>query len=216
MSSAPQSAQRLLALTGLTLTLGLVLLHGNQIGERFLGMSPLASRDLFWWPLLAIVLLYILVVERRPLTSIGIRKPTWKTAAYGMGTAALASWAIGPASTYVVDYFHLHTNAGAEQALADTPYWYHVLIVTRAALAEEVVFRGYAIERIQELTGSRPVAGAVSLIAFTLAHLSYWGLAPLIFVASAGFVLTLLYLWRRDLIANIVAHFLTDAMALLL
>jgi membrane protease YdiL (CAAX protease family) len=216
MSRAPQSAQGFLALTGLFLTLGLVLLHGNQIGERFLGMSPLASRDLFWWPLLAVVLLYVAVVERRPFTSIGIRKPTWKTLAYGLGTAALASWAIGPVSAYVVDHLHLQTNAGAEQALADTPYWYHVLIVTRAALAEEVVFRGYAIERIQELTGSRSFAGAVSLIAFTLAHLSYWGLAPLIFVASAGLVLTLLYLWRRDLIANIIAHFVTDAVALLL
>jgi uncharacterized protein len=216
MRPRPHSVQRLLSAAGLIFALGLVLLHGNQIGERFLGMSPLASRDLFWWSLLLIILLYVTFAERRPLTSVGIRKPTWKTLGYGLATAALIFTVIGPLSASAVNHFHLQTNAGAQQALLDTPYWYRALLVTRAALAEEVVFRGYVIERLQELVRSPYIAGTLSLVAFTVAHLRYWGLAPLIFVAGAGLVATLLYLWRRELLANIIAHFVTDAIALLL
>jgi membrane protease YdiL (CAAX protease family) len=35
----------------------------------------------------------------------------------------------------------------------------------------------------------------------------------LIGVAVAGLVLTILYLWQRDLVANIIAHFLVDVVS---
>ena len=34
---------------------------------------------MLWWALVIIVLLFILLVERLPLSSIGFRRPTWKT-----------------------------------------------------------------------------------------------------------------------------------------
>jgi membrane protease YdiL (CAAX protease family) len=56
----------------------------------------------------------------------------------------------------------------------------------------------------------------VSLATFTYAHLSYWGWSHLIVAGFGGLVLTGLYLWRRDLVSNMVAHFLTDAIGFLL
>jgi membrane protease YdiL (CAAX protease family) len=44
--------------------------------------------------------------------------------------------------------------------MLDTPYWYRVAVVTRAAFVEELLVRGYGIERLQELTGSKVIAGA--------------------------------------------------------
>jgi membrane protease YdiL (CAAX protease family) len=35
------------------------------------------------------------------------------------------------------------------------------LLVTRAAIAEELLFRGYPIPRLGELTGSRVLAGLI-------------------------------------------------------
>ncbi|MGD0145076.1 MAG: CPBP family intramembrane glutamic endopeptidase, partial [Rhizomicrobium sp.] len=112
----------------------------------------------------------------------------------------------------------MSTAAGnnASLAISNTPLWYRVLLVTRGGVGEEIVFRGYMIERVEELTGSRVLAGAVSVVVFTLAHLAYWGLAPLVFVSIAGLVLTLLYQWRRDLWANIFVHWVTDAWVVLL
>jgi membrane protease YdiL (CAAX protease family) len=210
---------RLIAiLGGLLLTVGLPLAHANQYGEWFLGLSPLASRDLFWWPLFIGMPLYVRFVEGRPLSSIGFRRPDWLTLVLGIGVVLFVHYGVNWIASFLVDYFHMSTAAGnnASLAISNTPLWYRVLLVTRGGVGEEIVFRGYMIERVEELTGSRVLAGAVSVVVFTLAHLAYWGLAPLVFVSIAGLVLTLLYQWRRDLWANIFVHWVTDAWVVLL
>lgn len=214
VQAMPQS-KRLVLFGGLALTLGLPLLHANQFGEWFFGLSPLQSRDLFWWPLLVVTLLYVLLIEKRPLSTIGLRKPELATLVLVAGTTALILFAVDPLISFIVTALHLSGNATPNQMIDATPYWYRALLVTRAALAEEVVFRGYLIERIEELSGSRILAGAVSLAAFALAHLAYWGWVPLVGVSLIGLVLTVLYQWRRDLCANIAVHWLVDAAQLL-
>jgi hypothetical protein len=86
----------------------------------------------------------------------------------------------------------------------------------RAAVHEELFYRGFAIERLAEITGLLWLAGLISVVAFTYAHLSYWGWAHLIVAGYGGLVLTVMYLWRRDLASNMIAHFLTDAVGFLL
>ena len=70
------------------------------------------------------------------------------------------------------------------------------------------------IERLREITGSRWLAATVSCLAFTLAHLNYWGWAHLLVAGFGGVILTGLYLVRRDLGCNMVAHLATDAIGL--
>lgn len=96
------------------------------------------------------------------------------------------------------------------------PFWLRVLIIVRAAVFEEIFFRGFMIERLTAIFGSRWGAAAVSLAAFTFLHLGYWGWAHLMIAGFGGIVLTALYLWRRDLAANMIAHLLTDAIGFLL
>ena len=50
---------------------------------------------------------------------------------------------------------------------------------------------------------------------FALAHAGGWGSSQIIFAAVPGLVLTLFFLWKRDLWICIIAHFLTDAAGLL-
>jgi membrane protease YdiL (CAAX protease family) len=88
-------------------------------------------------------------------------------------------------------------------------------VIVRAATFEEIYFRGFAIERLTEMVGSRPVAAAISLVTFSAEHVSYWGWAHLVVASFGGAVLTGLYLWRRDLGANMIAHLLTDAVGFL-
>ena len=77
------------------------------------------------------------------------------------------------------------------------------------------MFRGYAMERIEELTGSRAIAVLVSCAVFTLAHVSAWGWSHEIVVAAGGLAFSALYLWRRNLWANMVAHCVVDAVSVL-
>jgi uncharacterized protein len=185
------------------------LVHGESLSAQ-------EWRELIFWALTLVLLAYILLVERRPLSSIGLKRPNWNTAALGvLGALVMVG---GMAFIYMVIYPALGLSASEPGMAAVTalPFWLRVLIVVRAAVFEEMYFRGFAIERLTDILGSRWGAAAISFVAFTAEHLGYWGWAHLMIAGFGGVVLTGLYLWRRDLGANIIAHLLTDAIGFLL
>jgi uncharacterized protein len=81
-------------------------------------------------------------------------------------------------------------------------------------VVEELCYRGYAIERLTELTGSRAFGALLSLLAFSFAHLPFWGITYALFILAASAVLTLAYVWQRDLAANMIGHALTAGVQL--
>lgn len=171
--------------------------------------------ELIIWGSVVATLLYVARVEKRPLSSIGFRVPGIKDASIAIlaGIFILASLA----AVYYVMFPALHWNENQQMAAASaSPYWLQVLIVVRAAVSEEVFFRGYAIERLHELSGSRTTAAIVSCTIFTLDHVSFWGWHHIFIAGTAGIILTLLYLWRRNLWVNMIAHFIVDGAAFLL
>lgn len=205
--------KKILALCGLLLALALGalpisswLVHGNSIGHLLAG-------DAIVWGCAAIILLWLTLVERLPLSSIGFRAPTWK----GIIIAILAAMVLTAIQVIqfavIIPMFHLSTAAimARQQAILHTPYWYRVELVLRAAFTEEILFRGYLIEKVGQLCKSTTLAVIVSIAAFTYAHLSGWGPVQLISVSAGGLVLALLYVWRKDLPCNMFAHFLADA-----
>lgn len=210
------AARRTITLTGLVLALVVPAIGPTRFLPAMPGIDPLLVREGFWWVLWATVMLYVLVVERRALSSIGFRRPTWRTFAYGALGAGVAGAGMAAIYTFVFPALHLQANVAEIHKLLDTPYWFRVLLVTRAAVMEETLFRGYGIERLRELTGSSWVGGIVTWALFTLAHLSAWGWAQLLIAGWGGLVLTLLYLWRRDLICNMTAHWITDGVGFLM
>ena len=84
-----------------------------------------------------------------------------------------------------------------------------LLLYARAGIAEEVFYRGYAIERIEALTGSRAMAAAVPLLIFAGSHFSQ-GVAGLLITFTIGAIATAIYLWKRNLVILIAAHFMVD------
>ncbi|MFL6568148.1 MAG: CPBP family intramembrane glutamic endopeptidase, partial [Chthoniobacterales bacterium] len=82
-------------------------------------------------------------------------------------------------------------------------------IVIRAGVVEELCYRGYAIERLHALGLPRNVAAIVPLIIFGIGH---WtgGWANIVIALALGGILAAFYLWKRDLLANMVGHFLVD------
>ena len=148
-----------------------------------------------------------------PLSSIGI--------VWGNFTA----WAIGAALGGAVlamsgGSIYLHLKAGkpvvAEDVelgltrLTSPPLWFRWAGVLTAGITEEIVFRGYPVERLQEITGSTWLAAALPLAVFVLAHLSAWSAGHLVGVFVGGSLLTGLYLWQHDLVACMIAHVLMD------
>jgi membrane protease YdiL (CAAX protease family) len=89
------------------------------------------------------------------------------------------------------------------------------LIALTAAISEEIVFRGIVLNYLAAASGRVWVGAAVSLAMFALAHVGGWGWSQVLFAAVPGAVLTLFFLWKRDLGVCMVAHFLTDLLGLL-
>jgi uncharacterized protein len=204
---------KILALCGLVLTLafGLLpisdwLIHGHSIPR-------LLARDAIVWGCAVIILLWLACVERLPLSSIGFRRPNWKGVVFGIVTAIVITAIMVLQFVVIIPMFHLNTTAivARQQAILHTPYWYRVELVLRAAFTEEILFRAYLIEKVRQLFKSTTLAVIVSVAAFTYAHLRGWGPVQLISVCGAGIVLALLYVWRKDLPSNMLAHFLSDA-----
>jgi membrane protease YdiL (CAAX protease family) len=157
--------------------------------------------------LAAFIVWVVLRCERLPLASIGIRRPTWRTL-----IAALLLWAVTRVLTLLISEPVLNTfgTEGLEtgvQGLALLPIWFRVIVGLTGGMVEEILYRGYAIERLALLTGQRWLAGMISAVIFGLAHIPTWGVAFALGVdLPFGIVMTLFYLWKRDLIANIIAH----------
>src|SRR5436190_76744 len=79
-------------------------------------------------------------------------------------------------------------------------------------VVEELFYRGYAIERLRLVGFGRFWSVAIPLVIFSLGHWS-GGAANILIAFVAGLILTAFYLWRRDLVANMIGHGLVDFVA---
>jgi membrane protease YdiL (CAAX protease family) len=184
--------------------------------SHFLGTAPIADRLdlglLVHWLNLAAIVGIVVLAERQSLASIGVRPFRWWTLPAGL----LAGLAIMAGSAGLVYILRLHGNQQVTGQLLAQPFLLRLLLVITAGVFEETAFRGYALERLAELTHSKWIAAAVTLGFFVMGHAPAFGWSNLAPVLVASVFVTLLYLWRRDLILNIVAHSTVDGIALLI
>ena len=109
----------------------------------------------------------------------------------------------GECHTLLWEEFQTLTKTAVETVDKRVP----LFIGVTSGAVEETLYRGYAIERLSAICGSRWFGAALATIAFGLAHVPYWGIRfSLAADLPFGILMTLLYLWRRDLAANAIAH----------
>jgi len=209
------NSTRIRIVVGLALALALPFCHLGDLGRAHSGLGPLLGGEVLWWALFAAIILYTAFIERRALSSIGFRRPGAWDIVLGVLAGIAVFMGTGIIFQFVLPALHMSVDRQLASAV-QAPLWFRLVNVTRAAVVEETAFRGYGIERLNELTGSALLAGFVTWVLFTMAHLSSWGWAQVIIAAYGGIVLTLLYLWRRNLWSNIIAHWLADGAAFIL
>jgi membrane protease YdiL (CAAX protease family) len=159
--------------------------------------------------LCVIALLFIIKRgEHLSLRSVGIATANWKKSILWGPVLAIVCAVIGGVVAVLTRYGH-GQNA---EAFGRLPLWLISLICARAGFAEELFFRGYAIERL-EAFGLKPFWAA--LVPLTIFALGHWtgGWANIVIALALGAILSAFYLWRRDLVANIIGHFLVDFVA---
>lgn len=209
------ATRRIQVLIGLIVALALPFCHLGDLGKAYSGLGPLWGGEVLWWALFVFIIFYVLVIERRPLSSIGFRAPGVMDLVLGFIFAVVMVFGMGFIFSVLLPALHLSV-AQKITALFQAPFWFRILLVTRAAFVEEIAFRGYGFERLTEFSGSKWLAALVTCALFTLAHYSGGGWGQVIIAAWGGVMLTALYLWRRNLWANILCHWLTDGVGFLL
>jgi membrane protease YdiL (CAAX protease family) len=206
-SSAALSKSSIATWIGLFIALFGILIVRWVVVYFFPGLSFTATvwkESLIWLCVIALLLI-IRRGEDSSLTSINIGTASVKSSIlWGVILAALC----GVVGAVIASLNHFK---GGElgQALSKLPAWLVILVVFRAGVVEELFYRGYAIERLQLLGLNRYWAGIIPLLIFGFAHVTN-GWANVILALALGLVLMVGYLWRRDLVANMIGHFLID------
>ena len=89
------------------------------------------------------------------------------------------------------------------------PLWAMTITVLRAGVTEELFYRGFALERLVGITGSKWIATAVTVVPFALFHYRQ-GPAGIMIAGAAAVLLSVIYLKRRSLPAVMITHFSVD------
>jgi membrane protease YdiL (CAAX protease family) len=163
-------------------------------------------RELIILALVAILFWIIRSREKLPLSSIGLR-PQKIVPVILWSLAVMLLFGVGIAACLLV--FPLIGLSYGSSSGPAVPLGVSLLLYARAGIAEEVFYRGYAIERIDALTGNRAAGALIPLLIFAGGHFSQ-GAAGIIITFVIGAIATAIYLWKRNLLILIIAHFMVD------
>jgi len=163
------------------------------------------------WGLAFLVLVFTRTIENLPLSSIGWKPLSWKSAVIAVGLGILLSLLV-PVLTLLVSKIFPPSNSGTiTQVVSNYSWWILLLSVITAGITEEVLFRGYPLERLHEITGNKWISGVISLIFFVAIHATGWNIAHIIgVVIPLGIILTGLYFWQRNLLFVMIVHVVID------
>jgi membrane protease YdiL (CAAX protease family) len=207
----------LAVLVGLTVALfGSPLVGLLDLSERVgtTTAEALLLNSAVMWFLVTVLLGVVLFWEKRSLESIGLEAPSRHDAVVGVA-AGVAGLVLGLLATGVaVAAFELD-QPEALSTLAELSLPVKLVIVASAIVTEELLWRGYPIERLTELSGSVWVGAIASFVVFLAVHYPDWGLVGAIPQAVFTLALVGVYVKTRNVVACILTHGVINATMIL-
>jgi membrane protease YdiL (CAAX protease family) len=190
------------SIAGLTLAWGGVLLATR--------IATIGRGQLALWSIFAAVLAIVLLWERQPLSSLWLQPFAWSSIAWGIGYAVAGVLLIGPAREVIRRALRLPGFAAGMTPIVELPLWVRAALAISAGIIEETLFTGFTITRLATLTGRLWLAAVLAVVAFAAIHIPNWGVGPAASFLVGGIPWVAFFLWRRDLLAMIVAHAAID------
>lgn len=168
------------------------------------------SRELLILLAAAALILLILKGEKRQLTSIGLHNKHWGKSVLRSLLLMAACILAGLGCLLALNAMGISFGQGGEAQRYDhISLWAISLMVIRAGVVEELFYRGYIMERLEEFSGRWLVYFLLPAIVFGLLHFRQ-GIGGILISFVLGLILAWFYWKTRDLKANILAHFLVD------
>jgi len=165
------------------------------------------------WLVVAVLILLIFYWEHRPLSSIGFKKISKPDIFWGFIVLVIGCTSFlitGP----LVSSLNLVSQSSEISGVLSVPLGLRILMVLTAGITEEIIFRGYLIERLNSFTRRLFISAVISFFAFTIFHIPFWGIGATIQVGVWAIPVTILYVRRRNLTICILVHILTNATVL--
>lgn len=204
----PRSGISVAVLVGLVLSLFGGRLLGQVDLPRWVETSTARSmlaNSLSSWLLVGVLLGIVVYWEGRQLESIGLQLPTRTEVAVGLG-AGLGGVVLGLLVTGVAVVTLNLDQPETLSAINQLSVPIRLAIVGTAVIVEEILWRGYPIERLTELTGRLWVGAGISGLVFLAVHYPAWGLAGAIPQAVFTVVLVGVYVWSRNVVVSMLTH----------
>jgi uncharacterized protein len=172
--------------------------------------SFVIAKELSAFLVTGILILIIIKGEKLGLNSIGIHSKHWGKSILWSLVILLSSFAAAAACLGIFSVVGISFGEGGESKKYITiSLWVMSLMMLRAGVVEEICYRGYIMERLEKISGKWVVYFLLPSIIFGLLHFRQ-GLGGIIISFVLGMVLSYFYWKKRDLKANIIAHFLVD------
>jgi membrane protease YdiL (CAAX protease family) len=169
-------------------------------------------KELALWVMAALLILLVRRGEGLPLSSIRLGTAPWRQSLrHGATLTGLCG-----VTAYIVIFFTGYGKGAGSDVFKQEPIWFAILSTAiRPGIVEELFFRGYAIERLESIGLGRVPSATIPLVIFAGTH---WtgGIPSVIIALVLGAVATVFYLWRRDLVANMIGHGLSNFLGLVL
>lgn len=165
------------------------------------------------WILVGGLLGFVLVAENKPLASIGLSQPDRGDILVGIGLFVLGMVLLGLAAQ-IVGRLGIGTGPVGNRSGEISGVWPLLAVIfvgITAGVTEEILYRGYALERIEGVANSTWIAGTVTAVVFVLIHFETHGIAGMLTISPIAVLLTIAYIWRRNLFVAIVGHVLINS-----
>ena len=165
-----------------------------------------------WLTLGGLLVWWVPRVERRDLASVGVGPFRWRHVWQG-GAAYLLTVGASAFTGKALAAVGLPSVRTLQPVIRRSHPATRVALFLTGTVLEEILYRGYLMERLIRLTGRPWLAGAVDWLAFSAAHLKFFGLGPTLDVGPLSVALVALYGKERTLWPGMVLHGLNDALA---
>jgi len=158
------------------------------------------------WALALIVLGIAVRGEGLSLHQLGFRRPSLLDIGYIIVTS-IAIIFVYSATPPLIEALGLPTSESSGLVGGSTGFGVAIAYAVTIGIVEEVLYRGYPIERLLAYTDSSLIAGGGTWFVFTAAHAVNWPVGSLIQTSLVAAVLTAVYLRRRTLAPVVGARF---------
>jgi membrane protease YdiL (CAAX protease family) len=161
-----------------------------------------------------------LLLRRFKITwrDIGFANFRWQDLGLAAVAALVGLFLIYPASTLIAKAMGLEAIKGMSYSLAGPLNIISAVLIASllGPLAEDILFRGFLLNVLQEKLRLKWVVGLIGVLMFTIIHIPGFGWSGTLFILLWSPLSVGLFLWRRSIYPSLVLHMINNLVAYVL